>query len=60
MCAHVRVCVCVIQESEEIKRRMGEFPGGTAVRTPCFNGRSPGSIPHQGTKIPQACSVAKK
>ena len=31
-----------------------EFSGGSVVRTWCFHCRGPGSIPGQGTKIPQA------
>ena len=31
----------------------GEFPGGPVVRTLCFHCWGPGSIPGQGTKIPQ-------
>ena len=28
-----------------------DFPGAPVVRTLCFHGRGPGSVPGQGTKI---------
>ena len=39
-----------------------EFPGGPVVMTWCFHCRGPGSIPGQGTEIPEAawCSQNKK
>ena len=37
-----------------LKRSFQEFPGGTAVGTPYFYCSALGSIPDQGTKIPQA------
>ena len=39
-----------------------EFPGGPVVRTRSFHCWGPGSIPGQGTKIPQAaqCGQEKK
>ena len=32
----------------------GEFPGGLVVRIPGFHCHGPGSLPGQGTEIPQA------
>ena len=37
-----------------IKTQHLEFPGGPVVRTPCFHCYDLGSIPGQGTQIPQA------
>ena len=37
-----------------------DFPGGPVVKTPCFQCRGMGSIPGQGTKIPQAVWPKKK
>ena len=41
-------------ESKWKKKWLWEFPGGPAVRSWRFHCRDPGSIPGQGTKIPQA------
>ena len=43
-----------------LKDKMGEFPGGPVVRTRQFHCRGPGSIPAQGTKIPQAARCAPR
>ena len=37
-----------------------ELPGGPAVRTWCFHCHGPGSIPGQGTKIPEAVWYGQK
>ena len=39
-----------------------DFPGGPVVKNQCFHCRGTGSIPGQGTKVPQAvqCSQKKK
>ena len=34
---------------------MRDFPGGPVVKNPPYNAGDTGSIPSQGTKIPQAC-----
>ena len=44
--------------SKETKIR--EFPSGPVVRTQCFHCCGPGSIPGQGTQIPQAMQYRKK
>ena len=39
---------------------LGEFPGRPAVKTRAFTAVDPGSIPGQGTKIPQAMWCSQK
>ena len=36
---------------------LGDFPGGSGVRTWCFYYLDPGSVPVWGTKIPHAFVV---
>lgn len=46
-----------------IKNRSGrEFPGSLVMRIHCFNCHGPGSIPGQGTDVPQdtQCGMVKK
>ena len=42
------------------KKNLREFPGGPVLRTPHFHCQGPGSIPGQGTKIPQAAQHDQK
>ena len=46
--------------SKKKKHSAREFPGGPVVRTPCFHCGGVGSIPGQGTKIPQAVQCGQK
>ena len=38
----------------------GQFPGSPVLRTPAFTAEGTGSIPGQGTKIPQAAKKQNK
>ena len=51
---HVYITAYVFIHMRLQKGRQRDFPGGPAVRTPCFHCRHPGSIPGRGTKILQA------
>ena len=42
------------KEKEKRKKKKREFPGGLVVRILGFHCHGPGSIPGQGTEIPQA------
>ena len=42
------------------KRRAWKFPGGPMVRTGAFTAQGLGSIPGEGTKIPQATQHSQK
>ena len=42
------------------KEFISEFPGGLWLGLGAFTARSPGSIPGQGTKIPQAVRHSQK
>jgi len=44
----------------QLKTLHREFPGCPAIRTQQFHCRAPGSIPGQGTKIPQATQHGQK
>ena len=41
-------------EQTDFKSNLWDFPGGPAVRTSASNAGGGGSIPGQGSKIPQA------
>ena len=43
-----------------IFKKWGEFPGGRVVRIPGFHCLGSGSVPGQGTEIPQAVQHSKK
>ena len=43
-----------LRKEVTILKTLGEFPGGPVVRTCAFTAMGLGSIPGQGTKIPQA------
>ena len=41
------------------RQKSWDFPGGSVVRTPCFQAGGLGSIPDWGTKAQQAQGIAK-
>ena len=45
---------CKMQNFKHLKDNIRDFPGSPVVRTRRFHCRGPGSIPGQGTNIPQA------